>query len=77
MSHPTPFRPVTLLPAERGCFRYHGSLTTPLSSEGVTWTMYRASVEASTEQIRRFAALFSNNVRPVQKLHRRFLIETN
>ncbi len=69
--------PAALLPGQRGYFRYHGSLTTPPCSEGVTWTMYRTPIEASAEQIRRFAVLFANNARPVQPLHRRFLIETN
>lgn len=64
-----------LLPKQRGYFRYHGSLTTPPCSEGVTWTVFRTPIEASTEQIRRFATLFANNARPAQRLHRRFLLE--
>jgi carbonic anhydrase len=64
-----------LLPKDRFYYRYMGSLTTPPCTEGITWTVFRAPVEASPEQIRRFAALFPDNARPVQPLHRRFLLE--
>lgn len=64
-----------ILPKTEGFFRYMGSLTTPPCSEGLTWTVHKLPVEASTEQIRRFAALFPNNARPIQKRNRRFLID--
>ncbi len=66
-----------LLPGDRVYFRYMGSLTTPPCTEGITWTVFRAPVEASPEQIRRFAALFPLNARPVQPLNRRFLLESS
>jgi carbonic anhydrase len=69
--------PAAMLPREGGYFRYMGSLTTPPCSEGLTWTVFRQPVEASSEQIRQFAALFPNNARPVQRTNRRFVIETN
>ncbi|MDR3535379.1 MAG: carbonic anhydrase family protein [Acetobacteraceae bacterium] len=65
-----------LLPKDRVYFRYMGSLTTPPCTEGITWTVFRAPVEASPEQIRRFATLFPLNARPVQPLNRRFLLES-
>ncbi len=64
-----------ILPKSGGYFRYMGSLTTPPCSEGLTWTVYKEPVEASAEQIQKFAALFPKNARPVQKLNRRFLID--
>ncbi len=66
----------TLLPVNRGFFRYQGSLTTPPCSEGVLWTVFRDPIEASPVQIAQFAALFPLNARPVQSLHRRFLLES-
>lgn len=69
--------PAALMPRSGGYFRYMGSLTTPPCSEGLTWTVFKEPIEASPDQIRQFAALFPNNARPVQRLNRRFLIETN
>jgi carbonic anhydrase len=68
--------PAGLLPVDRQYFRYHGSLTTPPCSEGVLWTVYRDPIEASESQIRRFAALFPVNARPVQSLNSRFLLDS-
>lgn len=66
-----------LLPKSNSYFRYMGSLTTPPCSEGLTWTVFREPIEASSDQIRQFAQLFPNNARPVQSRNRRFLIESN
>lgn len=69
--------PAGLLPKSNSYFRYMGSLTTPPCSEGLTWTVFRQPIEASSDQIRQFAELFPNNARPVQSRNRRFLIESN
>ena len=66
-----------ILPKTGGCFRYMGSLTTPPCSEGLTWTVHKEPVEASVEQIQRFAALFPANARPVQGRNRRFVIDAS
>lgn len=66
-----------MLPKTGGYFRYMGSLTTPPCSEGLTWTVYKEPMEASAAQIQKFAALFSNNARPVQQRNRRLLIESH
>jgi carbonic anhydrase len=70
------FDPAALLPDQRSYYRYAGSLTTPPCSEGITWTVFGAPIEASTAQITKFAALFPNNARPVQGRNRRFLLES-
>jgi carbonic anhydrase len=66
-----------MLPLERGYFRYKGSLTTPPCGEVVTWTVFKAPIEASPEQVARFAVLFPMNARSVQPLNRRFLLESS
>jgi carbonic anhydrase len=65
-----------LFPVQRGYYRYMGSLTTPPCSEGLTWTVFKEPIEASAEQIGKFASLFPNNARPVQNRNRRFLLES-
>ncbi|MDF1793090.1 MAG: carbonic anhydrase family protein [Thalassobaculaceae bacterium] len=66
--------PKAFLPAGNAQFRYAGSLTTPPCSEIVTWIAYETPVQASRAQIAAFAELFPMNARPVQPLHRRFLL---
>lgn len=66
-----------ILPKTGGYFRYMGSLTTPPCSEGLTWTVHKEPIEASIEQIRKFAALFPSNARPLQKRNRRFVIDAS
>ncbi len=66
-----------ILPKAGGYFRYMGSLTTPPCSEGLTWTVHKEPVEASVEQIQKFAALFPNNARPLQKRNRRFVLDAS
>ena len=51
--------PGTLLPSDRSLFRYMGSLTTPPCTQGIVWTLLRQPIEASPDQIRQFAALFT------------------
>lgn len=66
--------PATLLPADRAYFRYAGSLTTPPCSEVVSWAVMAQPIHASRRQIDAFANLYPMNARPVQDLHRRFIL---
>ena len=55
-----------LLPKDQAYYRYMGSLTTPPCSEGVHWHVLAEPIEASADQIRRFADVFATNARPLQ-----------
>ena len=66
-----------LLPADRGYYRYNGSLTTPPCTEGVTWFVMAAPVELSAEQIATFQSLYDDNYRPVQPLNERTFLLTS
>lgn len=52
-------------------WRYEGSLTTPPCTEGVEWFVLSQPIQASSEQIGRFTALFDHNYRPTQPLNGR------
>jgi carbonic anhydrase len=71
------FDPAALLPAKPGYYRYIGSLTTPPCTQGIVWTVLQQPIEASPDQIRQFAALYTNNARPVQAHNRRFLLQSS
>ena len=66
--------PNAFLPEGRGYFRYAGSLTTPPCSEVVSWVVMTESIAVSQAQVDVFAALYPMNARPVQPLHRRFIL---
>lgn len=65
-----------LLPADRGYYRYAGSLTTPGCAEVVTWLVLREPVPLGPAQIARFTALYPNNARPLQSHNRRFVLRS-
>ena len=64
------------LPADRDAFRYQGSLTTPPCSEIVSWTVFTAPVTATPGQIETFESRHPESFRPVQPLHRRYVLVT-
>ncbi|MGE5547481.1 MAG: carbonic anhydrase [Solirubrobacterales bacterium] len=68
--------PAALLPADRGYFRYEGSLTTPPCSEVVHWVNLKRPIEVTQAQLDRFPQLFPMNARPLQPVNRRFILET-
>ena len=69
------FTPLALLPRDQERYRYEGSLTTPPCSETVSWIVFATPVEASAQQLARLADLLPPNARPVQPLHRRFVLK--
>ncbi len=66
--------PNALMPKEGGYWRYAGSLTTPPCSEVVSWTVMHSPVQVSDAAIAAFSKLIPENARPVQQLHRRYLL---
>lgn len=68
--------PADLLPKDLGFYRYYGSLTTPPCSEIVTWTVLKNPIQASEEQLQKFSKVMGKNVRPVNTIGRRFILET-
>ncbi len=70
--------PINLLPERKSYYLYSGSFTTPPCSEGVAWIVMQDSIEVSAEQIKKFRSLVGHdNVRPIQPLHKRFVLESN
>lgn len=70
----TAIDPGKLLPAQRGYYRYSGSLTTPPCSEVVNWLLLREPVQVAKADIDAFAKLYPMNARPAQKGNRRFVL---
>ncbi len=63
--------PSGMLPVNRAYYTWPGSLTTPPCSEDVTWFLFRAPATVSKAEVSSFAAVYSNNSRPVQPLNGR------
>lgn len=70
-AHSEEIDPEDLLPADRGYYRYAGSLTTPPCTEGVRWHVLHTPVDVSAAQIDEFRAIFPLNARPIQSLNGR------
>ncbi|MDJ0715539.1 MAG: carbonic anhydrase family protein [Prochloraceae cyanobacterium] len=64
-----------LLPVKKASYRYMGSLTTPPCSEIVRWIVFEEPIEASPEQLQKFAQIYPHNNRPVQPNNHRMIIE--
>jgi carbonic anhydrase len=65
-----------LLPSAHGYYTYAGSLTTPPCGENVTWYILRTPATISKEQAAAFARLYEHNVRPIQPLNGRVVLES-
>ena len=68
--------PGRLLPETLGYYRYTGSISAPPCSEGVDWYVLKAPIEASPAQIAAFARLYPHDVRPLQPLNGREVLES-
>ncbi len=67
--------PRRLSPVDRSYIADRGSRTTPSYTDGVTWRVLVHPVAISAEQIGRLRAIHDGNVRPVQPLARRDLVQ--
>jgi carbonic anhydrase len=68
--------PAAMLPDDRGYYTYVGSVTAPPCTEGVKWFVLKTPVDVSSAQIRAFARLYPNDVRPLQLLNGRVVQES-
>jgi len=68
--------PAELLPKAHGYYLYKGSQTAPPCTEGVFWYVLKTPVELAQEQINAFAAIYPRDVRPVQPLNGRTVLES-
>lgn len=65
-----------LLPARQAYYRYTGSLTAPPCTEGVEWLVMKQPLEVSKAQLARYRQRFADNMRGVQPLHQRLVLES-
>ena len=57
-------------------YTYIGSLTTPPCTVGVDWILFQEPLQASKEQLAKFALVYANNARPVQPLNNRRVLNS-
>jgi len=65
-----------LVPAQRGYYRYAGSVTAPPCTEGVDWIVMKQAIQLSSTQLARYRKRFADNARAVQPLHQRVVMES-
>jgi carbonic anhydrase len=65
-----------LLPTSRGYYTFTGSLTTPPCSENVSWFVLKTPLAVSREQASAFGRIYEHNVRPIQPVHDRVVLES-
>lgn len=65
-----------MLPADKGYYRFNGSLTTPPCSEGVRWLVLKKPATVSKAQVDQFSKTlgFANN-RPIQPVNARPVLQ--
>jgi carbonic anhydrase len=65
-----------LIPADRGFYRFPGSLTAPLCNEPVPWYRMKNPIEMSEAQIDLYRKYYHGTARPLQPLNDRPLVES-
>jgi carbonic anhydrase len=65
-----------LIPADRGFYRFPGSLTAPLCSEPVQWYVLKNPIAMSAEQIDQYRKYYHDTARPLQPRNDRPLVES-
>jgi carbonic anhydrase len=68
--------PAGLLPTNLAYYTYMGSQTAPPCTESVVWFVLKTPIEISPEQIAAFARVYPHNIRPVQPLNGRIVIQS-
>jgi carbonic anhydrase len=68
--------PAGMLPNLLGYYRYDGSVSAPPCNEPVTWFVLKTPVEMSAEEIGAYATLFPHDVRPIQPMNGRIVLES-
>ncbi|MBC1983128.1 carbonic anhydrase family protein [Listeria booriae] len=63
-----------LIPENGKIYQYQGSLTTPATTEGVTWMVYQMPITMSKQQIQDLQKNLNNNNRPIQDLNKRTVV---
>jgi carbonic anhydrase len=63
--------PAGFIPSDPGYWTYMGSLTAPPCTEGVRWFVFEQPLSIGRDQLRRFAALYKVNSRPMQDIGKR------
>lgn len=69
-------RPALFWPADRGYFRYEGSLTTPEYDEAVSWVVLKTPVPVRPADIDPVIEHAKHEARPPQALNRRFVLRS-
>lgn len=66
----------SMLPKERGYYRYSGSLTATPCTEGVDWIVMKTPIEISANQLALYKKTFADNARAPQPLNQRVVLES-
>jgi carbonic anhydrase len=72
----TKINAMDLIPADRGFYRFPGSLTSPICNEPVQWYLMKTPIEMSEAQINQYRKYYHDTARPLQPLNDRPLVES-